>query len=250
MSSLLMLGIILCGIIGLGGVVGSMYGMIAAGSEYGDIFLLTLLVSCIFIGGSIYCINVYRKERAKEMEQTNVHKKKINLGKIFIFWFLLFIALISLIVGIINDIFLLSGFGLLFGMIVAIIGIRKVRIFTYSNMTDQELINEFHKCANDIYTALSVANGLTGLGSQMATDKVNADIQDYREKGTLIGRELELRGYKIDYSVLEGKVTKGKSKSKSDFAKMIKGAVVGGIIAGDVGAVIGANYEMNKDKEK
>jgi len=248
MSSLLMLGIILCGIVGLGGVVGSVYGMIAVETEYGDMFFMLFLFSCIWIGCGIWFITLYRKEKAKEMEQTNVHKKKINLGKIFIFWFLLYIALMSLIVGIINDIFLLSGFGLLFGMIVAIIGIRKVRIFTYSNMTDQQLINEYHKYANDIYTALSVANGLTGLGSGMATDKVNADIQGYREKGTLIGRELELRGYKIDYSVLEGKVTKG--KSKSDFAKMIKGAVVGGIIAGDVGAVIGANYEMNKDKKK
>ena len=243
-----MFGIIVCGIVGFGGFIGSVYGMIAAGSEYGDIFLITLLVSCIFIGGSIYCITVYRKEKAKEMEQTNVHKKKINLGKVIIFWFLLYIALMSLIVGVINDIFLLSGFGLLFGMIVAIIGIRELRSFKYSNMTDQQLKNEFHKCANDIYTALSVANGLTGLGSQMATDKVNADIQDYREKGTLIGRELELRGYKIDYSVLDGKVIKG--KNKSNFSKALKGAIVGGVIAGDVGAVIGATYAINKDKKE
>ena len=82
----------------------------------------------------------------------------------------------------------------------------------------------------------------------MATDKVNADIQDYREKGTLIGRELELRGYKIDYSVLDGKVIKG--KNKSNFSKALKGAIVGGVIAGDVGAVIGATYAINKDKKE
>lgn len=244
-----MLGIILLGTLGIGGFGASLYGFaITEDIDLQTVFFMAMIVSLIFVGGFICCIVLYRKEKAKEMEQKNVHKKKVNLGKVFIYWFLLYIALMSLIVGVINDIFLLSGFGLIFGMIVAIIGIREVRSFKYSNMTDQQLKNEFHKCANDIYTALSVANGLTGLGSGMATDKVNADIQDYREKGTLIGRELELRGYKIDYSVLEGKVTKG--KSKSDFAKMIKGAVVGGIIAGDVGAVIGANYAMNKDKKE
>ena len=121
---------------------------------------------------------------------------------------------------------------------------RAFRENQYKNMTDKSLINLFEKYANDIQTAL-VANGLTGLGSGIATEKVNNDIKRYREKGTLIGKELESRGYEIDYSVLNGEVIRGKSKPS-----VIKGAIVGGIIAGKTGAIVGAMHQMNKRNKK
>lgn len=72
MLAFYMLGIILCGSVGLGGFIGSLYGMTIAESEYVTLLLMILLISCIFIGGSIFCIIAYHKEKAKKLEQQNV----------------------------------------------------------------------------------------------------------------------------------------------------------------------------------
>ena len=63
-----LVGIILTGIVGVGGLAGSIYGMSATETEYQDIFLITTLMSFLFIGGCIYCIFVYRKEKAAEIK--------------------------------------------------------------------------------------------------------------------------------------------------------------------------------------
>lgn len=152
-------------------------------------------------------------------------------------------GLVLLILGLCIDAMWLGAIGLSAIMITIILAQRAFRKNQYKNMTDKSLINLYEKYANDIQTAL-VANGLTGLGSGIATEKVNNDIQRYREKGQLIGEELQSRGYKIDFSVLNGKVIKGKSKPS-----VIKGAVVGGIIAGKTGAIVGAMHEMNKNNK-
>lgn len=153
-------------------------------------------------------------------------------------------SFVSLIYGLCIDALWLGFIGLSALMITIILAKQTFQKNQYKNMTDKSLINLFEKYANDIQTAL-VANGLTGLGSGIATEKANNDIQRYREKGQLIGKELQSRGYEIDFSVLNGEVIKGKSKPS-----IIKGAIVGGIIAGKTGAIIGAMHEMNKDNKK
>ena len=62
-----MFGIILLGFLGFGGFTASIYGLLVAGSDYEIIFLMAILMSCLFIGGAIYSIILFRRERAAEM---------------------------------------------------------------------------------------------------------------------------------------------------------------------------------------
>ncbi len=62
-----MIGIILCGIIGFGGLAGTIYGAtIATGNDYDTLIIIGFLFSAMFIAGSIWCISLYRKEKAHE----------------------------------------------------------------------------------------------------------------------------------------------------------------------------------------
>lgn len=114
--------------------------------------------------------------------------------------------------------------------------------------TDEELIAEFKECATYIQTMAQGASGLKGVGSRMATNSVNDKIAKKREIGESVAEELISRGYKVDTSVLMQNAVR--AKSKSNLAKIIGAAVVGGVIAGDVGAIIGAAYEINKNTNK
>lgn len=114
--------------------------------------------------------------------------------------------------------------------------------------TDEELIAEFRECATYIQTMSQGASGLKGAGSRVVTNSVNDSIAKKREIGESVAKELTSRGYKVDTSVLMQNAIR--AKSKSDLTKIIGGAVVGGIIAGNVGAVIGAAYQINKSNKK
>jgi hypothetical protein len=176
-------------------------------------------------------------------------KKEMSPNKIiFILITVMVVSIAIVMIGVVNDMMWLGCIGLLSACVAGIFMVRAWRTKRYRKMSDERLIELFQKYATDIQTTLSVCGGLTGLGSTMATNKANSDIRSYREKGELIGAVLEERGYTVNYSVLSGEVSKG--KSKSDIGAIIKGAVVGGIIAGDVGAVIGAAHAMNKNNKK
>ena len=173
-------------------------------------------------------------------------KKKMSSNLLILIFSIMMVVCIAIVmIGVINDIMWLGCIGLLGACATFIFAQRAWRTKRYRKMSDKRLIELFQEYATNIQTSLSVANGLTGIGSRLATDKVNMDIQNYREKGELIGAVLEERGYTVNYSVLTGKVSKGKSQSS-----VIKGAVIGGIVAGNVGTVIGAVHEMNKNNKK
>lgn len=124
----------------------------------------------------------------------------------------------------------------------------KSKRIIYENKTDKELIEDFKNCATKVQSELSTGGGMVGLGARTATNAVNNRIEKARAEGELIASILTARGYKVDISVLQGNVTKG--KSNSDIANVIKGAVVGGVIAGDVGAIVGAAHAMKKNEKK
>lgn len=199
---------------------------------------LLLLITYI---GYIY-IDKRKNSASPNIKPTSYYKR------ILIMCGAILVSLIILIAGLANDMMWLSGIGLLVGIVAGILLQEEVRTNTYQKMSDEKLISLYQEYAHKIQTALSVGGGLTGVGSTTATNKVNSDIDSYREKGKLIGSILVERGYTVNFDLLNGKVTKG--KSNSDLSKIIKGAVVGGIIAGDVGAVIGAAHAINKNNEK
>ena len=67
MTSFFMIGIILCGIVGFGGLGGTIYGsIIATGRDYDTLIIAGFFFSAMFIAGSIYCFSLYRKEKAHE----------------------------------------------------------------------------------------------------------------------------------------------------------------------------------------
>ena len=67
MTVFLMIGIILCGIVGFGGLAGTIYGAtIATGNDYDTLIIVGFLFSAMFIASSIWCISLYRKEKAHE----------------------------------------------------------------------------------------------------------------------------------------------------------------------------------------
>lgn len=193
-----------------------------------------------------YIVYVYIDKR-KNSESLNQKPMSFN-KRMLIIGCTILVSIIILIVGLANDMMWLSGIGLLVGIVTGILLQNELRINTYQKMSDEKLISLYQEYAHKIQTALSVGGGLTGVGSTTATNKINSDIDSYREKGNLIGSILVERGYTVNFDLLNGKVTKG--KSNSDLSKIIKGAVVGGIIAGDVGAVIGAAHAINKNNEK
>ena len=118
----------------------------------------------------------------------------------------------------------------------------------YESKTDKELIDAFKNCATKVQLELSAGGGMVGFGARTATNAVNKRIEKARTEGEIIASILTARGYKVDTSVLQGMVTKG--KANSDVANVIKGAVVGGVIAGDVGAIVGAAHAMKKNEKK
>ena len=224
---------------------------------YPDLLVIFIFFGVLSIGlfiASMFCAkNIekrYYEVRRDTMKKLNMpvediinHKYKMKFLAKAKYAVAFICCLVLLIWGLVIDVMWLGAIGLLTIMVTIFLAQRAFRKNKYKNMPDKALINLFEKYANDIQTAL-VANGLTGLGSGIATEKVNNDIQSYREKGILIGEELESRGYKVDYSSLDGKVRKGQSKPS-----VIKGAIVGGIIAGKTGAIIGAMHEMNKSNK-
>ncbi len=201
-----------------------------------DLGLILLVISGVLI---YICVK----------SRSTAPKKEMSLNKIiFILITVMVVSIAIVMIGVVNDMMWLGCIGLLSACVAGIFMVRAWRTKRYRKMSDERLIELFQKYATDIQTTLSVCGGLTGLGSTIATNKANSDIRSYREKGELIGAVLEERGYTVNYSVLSGEVSKG--KSKSDIGAIIKGAVVGGIIAGDVGAVIGAAHAMNKNNKK
>ena len=197
-----------------------------------DLGLILLVVSGVFI---YICVKRGRTTPKKEMSPIQL---------ILILSVAMIVSIALVVIGLSNDIMWLAGIGLLGACVTFLFVQTAWRANRYQKMSDERLIELFQKYATDIQTALSVGGG----HSAIVTKKVNSDIQNYREKGTLIGSILEDRGYTVNYSVLSGEVRQG--KSKSDIGAIIKGAVVGGIIAGDVGAVIGAAHAMNKNNKK
>ena len=119
---------------------------------------------------------------------------------------------------------------------------KKSRI---SKMSDEELIKEYDSLVHKIELTTSTCNGLKGLGSNMATNTANNDIIESRNQGKKIGAELESRGYSVNYTLLNGSVAKSSSNTKS----VTKSAIVGGIIAGETGAIIGAMDAINKNNQ-
>lgn len=126
--------------------------------------------------------------------------------------------------------------------------LQKSKKDEYRLKTDAELIAEFKECATYIQTAADGASGLKGVGSRVATNSINNSIAKEREIGEAVAKELTSRGYKVDTSVLMQNAVR--AKSKSDLPKIIGGAITGGILAGGVGAVIGAAYQINKTNKK
>ena len=114
-----------------------------------------------------------------------------------------------------------------------------------AKMSDEELIKEYDSLVHKIELTTSTCNGLKGLGSNMATNTANNDIIEYRNQGKKIGAELESRGYSVNYTLLNGSVAKSSSNTKS----VTKSAIVGGIIAGETGAIIGAMDAINKNNQ-
>ena len=79
MTSFFMIGIVLCGIVGFGGLGGTIYGsIIATGSDYDTLIIAGFFFSAMFIAGSIYCFSLYRKEKAHE------HKLLAERGEAFV----------------------------------------------------------------------------------------------------------------------------------------------------------------------
>lgn len=116
----------------------------------------------------------------------------------------------------------------------------------YSTMSDERLIELYKECANNIDALASGGSGLKGAFSTAATNSINNKIQEYRNKGEMIGDILVSRGYKVDFSVLNATATKG----KSDISKSVIGsAIVGGMIAGSTGAIVGAINAANNNKK-
>ena len=202
----------------------------------------------------VVCVYVIKQQASSETSQKRKSYKSISfdkipfVGRVIIMGVVIIASLTILFVGLVNDMMWLSGIGLLVGIVTGILLTEELRTDAYQKMSDEQLIKLYQDYAHKIQTALSVGGGLTGVGSTIATNKINGDIDGYREKGNLIGSILVERGYTVNFDLLKGKVTKG--KSNSDLTKIIKGAVVGGIIAGDVGAVIGAAHAINKNNDK
>ena len=67
MTAFYMIGMILSGIVGFGGLAGTIYGtIIVTGNDYDTLIIIGFLFSAMFIAGSIWCISLYRKEKAHE----------------------------------------------------------------------------------------------------------------------------------------------------------------------------------------
>lgn len=200
------------------------------------------------------CVYIIKRQISSDTSSKKMSIKPISFDEIPFVWriiimgIIIIVSLTVLVVGLVSDMMWLSGIGLLVGIVIGILLQGELRTDAYQKMSDEKLINLYQEYAHKIQTALSVGNGLTGAGSTAATNKINSDIANYREKGNLIGSILVERGYTVNFNLLNGKVTKG--KSNSDLTKIIKGAVTGGIIAGNVGAVIGAAHAINKNNKK
>ena len=114
------------------------------------------------------------------------------------------------------------------------------------SMTDEELKKEFMRCAELLDHFSTNGNGLTGLGSTYATNRINDKIVMYQNIGRNCAEELASRGYTVDISVLNvGSVSKGRSKKS-----VIGNAIVGGLVAGAPGAIVGAIHALDKNSNK
>ena len=203
-----------------------------------DLGLILLVVSSIFI---YICVK----------KRSSATKKKISLnGRIVISSIIMLVSVMLVIFSLANDAMWL-GVIALFGFCIAFIFMQRAwRTKSYQKMSDDELIRLYQECAINIQKSLIYGSGgkLKGVTGNIRAEKENNEIAKWREKGELIGTVLEKRGYTVNYSLLRGEVSA--AKSNSDLSNIIKSAVVGGIIAGDVGAVIGAAHAMNKNNKK
>ena len=126
---------------------------------------------------------------------------------------------------------------------IVVIAQAKAEDSALKSSTDQQLINEYL----DIVEKIQSRSGIDFRGATAGhfARKMNEEIGKYQDRGKTIATELTSRGYKVNTNLLKA-VPAGKAGAKGD---ILKGAIVGGIIAGAPGAVIGAMHENNKNKK-
>ena len=131
---------------------------------------------------------------------------------------------------------------LVFFIVAGIVG-YKIEQLIIKKKSDQDLINEYYA----IVKAIQSRSGIDFRGATAGhfANKMNEEIGKYQDRGKTIATELTYRGYKVNTDLLKA-VPAGKTGAKGD---VIKGAIIGGIIAGAPGAVIGAMHENNKNKK-
>ena len=131
---------------------------------------------------------------------------------------------------------------LVFFIVAGIVG-YKIEQLIIKKKSDQDLINEYYA----IVKAIQSRSGIDFRGATAGhfSRKMNEEIGKYQDRGKTIATELTSRGYKVNTNLLKA-VPAGKAGAKGD---ILKGAIVGGIIAGAPGAVIGAMHENNKNKK-
>ena len=109
--------------------------------------------------------------------------------------------------------------------------------------SDEVLINEYVDLTNKIAAEAFIGSQRRGIGSNSARDACNDRIRSYRDKAEILADILESRGYKVDRSRMNGVAT----KPSSGKASVVKHAAVGGVIAGPVGAIVGAASAIDKN---